>query len=374
MIRHFFYGTLCHPPLLEAVIGRVPALRPARLPGFCVHEACRAGTGLGFPVLVAREGAETPGLLADLTSAEAERIAWYEAGYDAVERAVEAGADTVSARIWLPQRDRWEVGAAWTLSDWAPRWAALKTEGARRFVAEAERIGPEAANARYHAILVRVASALRARAEPMPATIRRQMQENDLKIVSQDIGYAKFFSVEDYHLNHALFAGGMSETLDRAAFVSGDASVVLPYDPVRDRVMLVEQFRMGPMARGEPSPWTLEAIAGRVDPGESPEEAALREAGEEAGITIRRLIAGPRYYPSPGAKTEYVYSYVGLADLDDAATSLGGVADEGEDIRTHLLPFEKLLELVNTGEAGNAPLMLLALWLERNRERLRAEA
>jgi nudix-type nucleoside diphosphatase (YffH/AdpP family) len=138
--------------------------------------------------------------------------------------------------------------------------------------------------------------------------------------------------------------------------------------------LLVEQFRTGPLARGEPNPWMIEAIAGRVDPGETPEQAALREAGEEAGITIERLIEAPRYYPSPGAKSEFIYSYIGIADLPDGAGAPGGVADEGEDIRPHLLSFEALLGLVNTGEAGNAPLILLTLWLDRMRDRLRAEA
>ncbi|TNF11314.1 MAG: NUDIX domain-containing protein [Rhodobacteraceae bacterium] len=374
MIRHFFYGTLCHPPLLEAVIGRVPALRPARLPGFAVHEACRDGQGLGFPILRLEEGRAAQGLLVDLTASEADRIAWYEAGYDAVEREVSTAQGPRLAKLWLPQAGRWEIGAPWTLSDWAPKWAALKTEGARRFIAEAEAIGPERANARYHAILVRAASTLRARAEPMPQALRRSLTGSDLKIDAQSVGYAKFFAVEDYDLSHRLFAGGMSEKLDRAAFISGDATVVLPYDPKRDRVLLVEQFRTGPLARGEPNPWMIEAIAGRVDPGETPEQAALREAGEEAGITIERLIEAPRYYPSPGAKSEFIYSYIGIADLPDGAGAPGGVADEGEDIRPHLLSFEALLGLVNTGEAGNAPLILLTLWLDRMRDRLRAEA
>lgn len=372
MIRHFFYGTLCHPPLLEAVIGRVPLLKAARLPGYAVREACREGQGLGFPIL-SEEAGVAEGVIADLTTSEAERIAWYEAGYDAIEQEVETALGPVRAKLWLPQDGRWEAGEHWTLADWAPKWAALKTEGARRFIAEALSVGPEIANARYHAILVRAASALRARTEPMPENLRRPVAKDDIKIAAQDVAYAKFFAVEDYDLRHRLFAGGMSEPLARAAFVSGDATVVLPYDPLRDRVLLIEQFRTGPLARGEPNPWMIEAIAGRVDPGETPEEAALREAGEEAGITLTRLLEGPRFYPSPGAKSEFVYCFIGLADLPDDVVQLGGVEDEGEDIRSHLVSFAQLEELVRSGEAGNAPLMLLALWLATMRESLRGQ-
>ena len=147
---------------------------------------------------------------------------------------------------------------------------------------------------------------------------------------------------------------------------------VLPYDPVRDRVLLVEQFRAGPYARGDANPWQLEAIAGRIDPGEGPEEAARREAVEEAGLQLGALLPVAAYYPTPGAKTEYLYSYVALCDLPDGSAGVFGVASEAEDIRGHLLAFDALMALVASGEASNAPLILTALWLQRERARLRS--
>jgi glutamate-ammonia-ligase adenylyltransferase len=88
-----------------------------------------------------------------------------------------------------------------------------------------------------------------------------------------------------------------------------------------------------------------------------------------------QLIRGGR---DPRFQTQRLAEVLGLIDserlLPDGAGAPGGVADEGEDIRPHLLSFEALLGLVNTGEAGNAPLILLTLWLDRMRDRLRAEA
>src|SRR5690606_6735551 len=183
----------------------------------------------------------------------------------------------------------------------------------------------------------------------------------------------RFFAVEDHRLRHRRFDGSMGETLDRAVFVSCDAAVVLPYDPRRDRVLLVEQFRSGPMARGDRQPWLLETVAGRVDPGETPEEAARREAREEAGLDLGRLLPACGFYPSPAAKSEYLYTFVGLADLPDSRPGSGGVAGEGEDIRTHVVGFARLMELVESGEINNGPLIVLALWLAARRDRLRAE-
>jgi ADP-ribose pyrophosphatase len=180
-----------------------------------------------------------------------------------------------------------------------------------------------------------------------------------------------FFALDLWHLRHGRFDGGMSPPLVREVFIAGDAVTVLPYDPVRDRVLLVEQVRMGPLGRGDPLPWQLEAIAGRIDPGESPEEAARREAVEEARLVLGRLEKVAEYYPTPGAVTEYLYSYVALCDLPDGVAGVFGAAEEAEDIKGHLLDFDRLVEVMASGEIGNAPLLLTVLWLQRERGRLR---
>ena len=129
--------------------------------------------------------------------------------------------------------------------------------------------------------------------------------------------HAGFFGLDVLTLRHRRFDGKMSPEIRREVLVMGDAVTVLPYDPARDRVLLVEQFRAGPLGRGDPLPWQLEAVAGRIDPGESPEDCARREAVEEAGLSLGRLEKVGEYYPSPGTLTEYIYFYVGLCDLPD---------------------------------------------------------
>jgi nudix-type nucleoside diphosphatase (YffH/AdpP family) len=183
--------------------------------------------------------------------------------------------------------------------------------------------------------------------------------------------YANFFAVEEYEVSWRQFDGGMSPSVTRAVFVSGDAVTVLPYDPVRDRVLVVEQFRAGPLARGDAQAWQIEAIAGRIDPGETPEQAARREAVEEANLRLDRLLEVARYYPSTGGVSEYIYSYVALTDLPDGSAGVFGVEGEAEDIRGHLISFDRLMDLVASGEVENAPLIITALWLQRERARLR---
>jgi nudix-type nucleoside diphosphatase (YffH/AdpP family) len=214
--------------------------------------------------------------------------------------------------------------------------------------------------------------ATRLRARQAAATEQRIAYDaaSDVEVVTPRRPYTEYFTLEDPDLRFRRFDGTMSPVVRRAGFVGGDAATVVPYDPVLDSVLLVEQFRTGPFMRGDPHPWALEPIAGRIDPGESPEDCVRREGVEEAGLEIGELFPIGNYYPSPGAVTEFVFSYVGLADLSGRGGEIGGVDHEEEDIRTHVIPFERLMRLIETGEANTGPLIMTAYWLQANRARL----
>lgn len=323
---------------------------------------------------VAAPGAALEGVLAQLTPAQAARLAYYETGCRRACDTVQGPEGPVLAWLSVPHPGRWQPGGAWDFGAWLADHAALSCAAAEEFMRGFGTIPPEVALARYPQMLVRASSKLRAQAMAAPAAQRRPVTPGDVEIVASSTGYAHFFAVEDYRLRHACFAGGHSAVLERAVFVSGDAACVLPYDPLRDRVLVIEQFRPGPMARGDANPWMLEPIAGRVDPFETPEQAVRREAEEEAGLSVGRLIAAPAYYPTPGAKSEFIYNFIALTDLPDGAGRPGGVAAEGEDIRPHLLGFDQLEALLETGELRNGPMVMLLLWLARLRPALRAEA
>jgi len=229
-------------------------------------------------------------------------------------------------------------------------------------------LSPEAVRARLGSLAVAAASRLRA---GKAAGRGLRLGSGEVTVTCSHHAHAGFFGLEMLTLSHRRFDGLGGPAIQREIFVSGDAVTVLPYDPVRDRVLVVEQFRVGPFRRGDPLPWQLEAIAGRVDPGESPENCARREAVEEAGLILGALIKVAEYYPSPGAMTEYLYSYVALCDLPDGIAGVFGQVEEAEDILGHLLSFDALAAAVASGEVGNAPLLLTTFWLQRERHRLR---
>jgi ADP-ribose pyrophosphatase len=109
-----------------------------------------------------------------------------------------------------------------------------------------------------------------------------------VEIVQRDNAYKGFYKLDRLKLRHEKFDGGMSRELNREVFVRHDAVCVLPYDPQRDEVVLIEQFRVGAMGRTD-NPWLIEMVAGLIDKDEQPEEVAHREAEEEAGLTFSAL-------------------------------------------------------------------------------------
>ncbi|TCO70627.1 NUDIX domain-containing protein [Rhodovulum euryhalinum] len=373
MDRLFFYGTLCHVPLLARVLGRPEAglpLTPARLADHAVLWA----EGESFPLIQPEPGAVATGLCLEDVGAEARaRLDYYEGGYgySLSDVTVETPEGLRAARVYLPPSAAPLAGAAWCLADWQARWGEIVTLAAEEVMLGFPGRDPQVNARRYRMILARAAARIRARA-PSPATLRRATRPGDIEEFARSQPYANFFAVEEYDFRHRRFDGAWSPPVNRAAFFSADAATVLPYDPARDAVLLIEQFRVGPYGRGDSEFWSIEAIAGLIDPGETPETTVRREAVEEAGIEVGRLHPVYGYYPSPGAKTEFIYSFVGEADLPEDAGGLGGLAAEGEDIRAHVVPFARAMDLVETGEIGNAPLILTLLWLARNRERLRA--
>src|SRR5690606_40469080 len=142
------------------------------------------------------------------------------------------------------------------------------------------------------------------------------------------------------------------------------------YDPLRDEVVLIEQFRVGALDK-KASPWLLELVAGLIEEGEQPEQVARREALEEADLSLDRLWPITEYFPSPGGSDERVHLYLGRCD-SSAAGGVHGLAEEGEDIRVHVLSFAEAMAAAEDGRIDNAASLIALQWLALHREELRA--
>jgi len=191
-----------------------------------------------------------------------------------------------------------------------------------------------------------------------------------VELLGKSEKYSGFFRINLYRLRHRLFAGGWSGVIERELFERGHAVGVLPYDPVADCVVLIEQFRIGALVAGM-SPWLIEVVAGIIEEGEAPEEVARRETREEAGLEIQALLPMCRYLVSPGGSSESVRLYFGRVDSSGAG-GIHGLAEEHEDIRVDRVAYEEAMRLLEEGRVTNSVSLIALQWLALNRDRVRA--
>ncbi|KFX03467.1 ADP-ribose pyrophosphatase [Pectobacterium betavasculorum] len=193
--------------------------------------------------------------------------------------------------------------------------------------------------------------------------------KDDVEIIARETLYDGFFSLERYRFRHRLFNGGMSGEVSREILERGHAAVLLPYDPVRDEVVLIEQIRIAAYDTSA-SPWLFELVAGMIEPGESHEEVARREAEEEAGLRVGRCRPIINYLASPGGTSERLAVMVGEVDTR-MAKGIHGLAEENEDIRVHVVSREQSYQWVEAGIVDNAASVIALQWLALHHEELK---
>ncbi len=189
------------------------------------------------------------------------------------------------------------------------------------------------------------------------------------EILDHGTPYRRFLRMEVYRLRHQLFAGGWSAELNRECLERGRVVAVLPYDPVRDAVVLIEQFRVGAL-KTPVGPWLLEIVAGEIGAGETPVEVAEREAEEEAGCKIEALEPICEYLVSPGSSSEWVYLYIGRIDSAGIG-GIHGLDHEHEDIRVEVVSRTDALDRLAQGRIVASPAIIALQWLALNHKALR---
>lgn len=191
----------------------------------------------------------------------------------------------------------------------------------------------------------------------------------DVRVLDKQTAWSGHFSVNRLTLQHRRFAGGWSEPLVREIFERGDAVGVLPYDPVTDSLVMIEQFRPGAI-RGDDSPWMLELIAGVVEAGESDADVVHREAREEAGCELSELVPVATVLPSAGACTEQVRLFCGRVS-SAAIGGIHGLQEEGEDILVHAVSRAEALQMLADDRIPNGHTLIALQWLYIHGESLR---
>jgi ADP-ribose pyrophosphatase len=191
------------------------------------------------------------------------------------------------------------------------------------------------------------------------------------KILQQRSLYKGFFELSAYDLTHELFAGGQCPVITREMLDRKDASAILPYDPERDEVVLIEQFRIGAM-RNANGPWLIEVIAGYQEPGENPQQLVIRESIEEADCTVTDLVPMCNYHSSPGSSNEIIHLFLGRTSTKGLG-GIHGLPHEGEDIRVQVVSADTAFEWLEAGRIDSAMALIALQWFRIHREDIRQQ-
>ena len=196
--------------------------------------------------------------------------------------------------------------------------------------------------------------------------------KKEFKVIQKEAMYQGFFSLNCYQVQHTLFAGGWSEVLTRELFQRGNCVAVLLYDPDTDKLVIIEQFRMGPMAQPEVQEraWLLEIVAGAIEPGETAEEVAYRESEEEAGCVVKEMHLINEFYTSPGGASERISLFYGRVNAGDVG-GIHGLDHEHEDILVSTVSFAEAYAMIEDGRIESAIPIIAIQWLALNKHKLR---
>jgi len=189
---------------------------------------------------------------------------------------------------------------------------------------------------------------------------------------ADDVVWAGRFPVQRVRFRFRKRDGTLSGPLTWELMRRGQGTVILPWDPVTDRIALIEQFRLPALAAGE-EPRMTELPAGLVEPGEDPAETARRELAEETGLTCTRMEPIGAYLLMHGASDERVHFQIAQVSLDGEAGTVGGLASENEETAVVVVTAVEAFAMVAANRIRNAPAALALLWLQVNHARLRAE-
>ena len=368
----FVFGTLKSETLRTIVLGR--GLAPidvctASIKGFCVYWA-KEGP---FPVMVPQESSEAHGLvLKNLSDVDVERLNYYELGFDYVlsPTSVETNVGPAEVFAYFCNNSDMATKKLWSYDDWLSDHSEIQYIAAKEFLDFFGTKYSDTAQAMYNRIFKR-AEVYANEATSLGNVIEKGPESSpNIQVENIQREYLGFFALNQISLKYSQFDGDISELKNRVILMGSEASLILPYDPILDMVLLVEQFRIGPFCRGDRTPWVFEPVAGIIEVGETPEEAAKREVFEEAGIEVDQLVKIGSGYPNPGEATSYFYNYIAIVDLSEYSPGIYGAKNEGEDIRTHVADFNTVLNWSVSNKLRVLPLNTMVLWLALNKLKL----
>jgi len=180
------------------------------------------------------------------------------------------------------------------------------------------------------------------------------------KIINKKNLYSGFFSLNKYEFIHEKHNGEWTSAVEREIFSGAHVSTLLPYDPIKKEIILIQQFRAGVLSRYDES-YLLEIVAGIVDEGENPEQTAIRECFEETGCEVKKIFPIQSYFPAPGSSESYYHLYLGEIQAFDGER-IKGLEKENEDILVKSFKIDEVRQMLKEKKITNGLTLIALQW------------
>ncbi|MDB0003320.1 NUDIX domain-containing protein [Alphaproteobacteria bacterium] len=180
------------------------------------------------------------------------------------------------------------------------------------------------------------------------------------KIINKKNLYSGFFSLNRYEFIHERHDGEWTGAIEREIFSGAHASALLPYDPIKKEIVLIQQFRAGVLSRYDEN-YLLEIVAGIIDDGENPEETATRECFEETGCEVKKIKPIQSYFPAPGSSESYYHLYLGEIQSFDGER-IRGLDSENEDILVKSFKIDEVRKMLKEKKIFNGLTLVALQW------------
>ena len=172
--------------------------------------------------------------------------------------------------------------------------------------------------------------------------------------------YSGFFSLNKYEFIHEKHNGEWTSTVEREVFSGAHVSTLLPYDPIKKEIILIQQFRAGVLSRYDEN-YLLEIVAGIIDEGENPEQTAIRECFEETGCEVKKIYPIQSYFPAPGSSESYYHLYLGEIQAFDGER-IKGLEKENEDILVKSFKIDEVRQMLKEKKIMNGLTLVALQW------------
>ena len=184
------------------------------------------------------------------------------------------------------------------------------------------------------------------------------------KIINKKNIYSGFFKMNEITLKYKKYDGSWSNNIKRELFGGAQVSAVLPYDPIKKEIVLLQQFRPGTISKNVNN-YLNEIVAGIIDPGEDAETTAKRECLEETGCEVKKLIPIQNYFPAPGSSESFYHLF--LAEIETfEGERIMGLNSENEDILVKSFKIDDIKDKLKNGEIINGLSLIALQWFFLN--------